>query len=469
MDRTFKTVDYQATLDVTVRLGACLPPDHLARFVVDAVAQLDLSAIYARYGSRGGEPYAPEVLIGLIFYGYATGVFSSRKIERATSESAPFRFISGNLHPDHDTLASFRKTFLPDLKSLFVEILLIARLVGVLQLGTISLDGSKVHADASKSNAVSHKRLLEIKAKLEAEVAELLALGERADRGNLPDGLVVSDEVALRNTRLARLAQAKAVLDARAKERDAAEQTEYEAKVREREGKARRSGRKPRGRGPTPPTPGPRDKDQYNFTDPDSRIMKNSTDQGFDQHYNVQVAVTQGDLLVVGESLSNHPNDQAEAKPTMDSIPTALGKPKAAALDNGYFSQTNIEAFDSRGIEPYIATGGDSHNQSWQERFAAEPTPPPADASPKVKMAYKLKTEVGKAIYAARKSTVEPVIGVIKEVLGFRQFSLRGEVAAAGEWCLVCLAFNLKRLHSLTSGRLLSEMLRLAPVELGNV
>ena len=469
MDRTFKTVDYQATLDVTVRLGDCLPPDHLARFIVDAVAQLDLSAIYARYGSRGGEPYAPEVLIGLIFYGYATGVFSSRKIERATSESAPFRFISGNLHPDHDTLASFRKTFLPDLKSLFVEILLIARLVGVLQLGTISLDGSKVHADASKSNAVSHKRLLEIKAKLEAEVAELLALGERADRGNLPDGLVVSDEVALRNTRLARLAQAKAVLDARAKERDAAEQTEYEAKVREREGKARRSGRTPRGRGPTPPTPGPRDKDQYNFTDPDSRIMKNSTDQGFDQHYNVQVAVTQGDLLVVGESLSNHPNDQAEAKPTMDSIPTALGKPKAAALDNGYFSQTNIEAFDSRGIEPYIATGGDSHNQSWQERFAAEPTPPPADASPKVKMAYKLKTEVGKAIYAARKSTVEPVIGVIKEVLGFRQFSLRGEVAAAGEWCLVCLAFNLKRLHSLTSGRLLSEMLRLAPVELGNV
>jgi transposase len=469
MDRTFKTVDYQATLDVTVRLGDCLPPDHLARFVVDAVAQLDLSAIYARYGSRGGEPYAPEVLIGLIFYGYATGVFSSRKIERATSESAPFRFISGNLHPDHDTLASFRKTFLPDLKSLFVEILLIARLVGVLQLGRISLDGSKVHADASKSNAVSHKRLLEIKAKLEAEVAELLALGERADRGNLPDGLVVSDEVALRNARLARLAEAKAVLDARAKERDAAEQTEYEAKVREREVKARRSGRKPRGRGPTPPTPGPRDKDQYNFTDPDSRVMKNSTDQGFDQHYNVQVAVTQENLLVVGESLSNHPNDQAEAKPTMDSIPTALGKPKAAALDNGYFSQTNIEALESRGIEPYIATGGDSHNQSWQERFAAEPTPPPADASPKAKMAYKLKTEVGKAIYAARKSTVEPVIGVIKEVLGFRQFSLRGEVAAAGEWCLVCLAFNLKRLHSLTSGRLLSEMPRLAPVELGNV
>ena len=463
--RTYKTVDYEATLDVTVKLGDCVPPDHLARFVVDAVAQLDLSAIYARYGSRGGAPYAPELLLGLLFYGYATGVFSSRKIERATYESAPFRFIAGNLHPDHDTLASFRKTFLPNLKALFVEILLLARMVGVLQLGTISLDGSKIHADASKSNAVSYKRLLEIKAKLEAEVAELLALGEQADRRKLPDGLVVSDEVVLRQARLARLAEAKVVIEARAKEHDAQEQAGYEAKVREREEKARKSGRKPRGPGPTPPIPGPRDKDQYNFTDPDSRIMKNSTDQGFDQHYNVQVAVTHDRLLIVGESLSNHPNDQAEAEPTIDSISAELGKPKAAALDNGFFSQANIAAFESREIDPYIATGRDSHSQNWRERFAAEPTPPLESASPKVKMAYKLKTQIGKAIHGARKSTVEPVIGIIKEVLGFRQFSLRGEVAAAGEWCLVCLAFNLKRLHSLTSGRLLSDRLRLAPVE----
>jgi transposase len=462
MDRTFKTVDYQAALDVTVRLGDCLPPDHLARFVVDAVAQLDLSPIYARYGPRGGEPYAPEVLIGLIFYGYATGVFSSRKIERGTYESAPFRFIAGNLHPDHDTLANFRKSFLSELKALFVEFLLIAQMVGVLQLGRISLDGSKLHADASKRSAVSYKRLLEIKAKLEAEVAELLALGEQADQGKLPDGLVVSDEVGLRKARLVRLAEAKAVIEARAKERDAVEQAEYEAKVREREEKARKRGRKPPGRPPTPPTPGPRAKDQYNFTDPDSRIMKNSQDQGFDQHYNVQVAVSQESLLIVGESLSNHPNDQAEAEPTVDAIPSVLGKPEAAALDNGYFSQTNIEAFESRGIEPYIAAGGDSHSQSWRERFAAAPSPPAESASPKVKMAYKLRTELGRAIYAARKSTVEPVIGIIKEVLGFRQFSLRGEMAAAGEWCLVCLAFNLKRLHSLTSGRLLSVLLKQA-------
>ena len=449
MSRTFKTVDYQATLEVSVRLGDCVPPDHLARFVVDTITQLDLSALYARYGSRGGEPYAPEPLLGLLFYGYATGVFSARKIERATYESAPFRFIAGNRHPDHDTLAHFRTSFLSELKGLFVEILLIARLAGVLQLGRISFDGTKIHADASKSNAVSYQRLLEIEQKLQAEVEELFALGERAEQADLPDGLVISDEIALRTARLARLAEAKAVLEARAKERHALEQAEYDAKVREREAKAAQSGRKPGGRPPQPPTAGPRAKDQYNFTDPDSRVMKNSTNQGFDQDYNAQVAVDQASFLIVGQSLSNHPNDQAEAQPTLESISSQLGQPGAAALDNGFFSATNIELFQSRGIDPYIATGRDAHHQSWQARFADQPAPPPQDASPQVQMAYQLKTALGKAIYAARKCTVEPVIGIIKAVLGFRQFSLRGADAVAGEWCLVCLAFNLKRLHSL--------------------
>src|SRR3990172_1647968 len=168
MSRAFKTANYEATLDVTVRLGDCVPPNHLARFVVDTIAQLDLSAIYGRYGSRGGEPYAPELLLGLLFYGYATGVFSTRKMEQGTYESAPFRFVAGNLHPDHDTLANFRKTFLSELKGLFVEILLIARLAGVLQLGRISFDGTKIHADASKSNAGSYKRLLGVEQQLQA-------------------------------------------------------------------------------------------------------------------------------------------------------------------------------------------------------------------------------------------------------------------------------------------------------------
>ncbi|MFL5801968.1 MAG: transposase [Roseiflexaceae bacterium] len=452
MSRTFKTADYDATLDVTVRLGDCLPPDHLARFVVDTIAHLDLSALYARYGSRGGQPYAPNILLALLFYGYATGVFSSRKIERATYETVPFRFIAGNLHPDHDTLATFRKTFLPELKDLFVQVLVLAQMAGVLKLGNISLDGTKIHADASKSKAVSYKHLLALQAHLRAEVEELFVLSEHLDQGEMPDGLVLSDEIALRQARLARLAEAKAVLQARAQERTALEQAEYEAKVQERAEKARQTGRTPRGRAPKAPTPGPRDKDQYNFTDPESRIMKHSSTEGFEQDYNAQLAVDQQSLLIVGVSLSNHPTDQHEAEPTLDAIAPDLGTPKAAALDTGYFSEDNIALFERRGIDPHIATGRDPHHPSWWERFAPLPAPPPEDASPKVKMAYKLKTVLGKAIYGLRKCTVEPVIGIIKEVLGFRQFSLRGEQAAAGEWCLVCLAFNLKRLHILLQG-----------------
>src|SRR5213594_3950539 len=234
MKRRFKTVNYEQALELTVRLGDCLPPDHLARFVVDSVAQLDLRALYAQYGTRGGEPYAPEVLLGLLLYGYATGVFSTRKIERATYETVPFRFIAGDLHPDHDTLAAFRKTFLSDLKDLFVQVLLLAQVAGVLKLGNISLDGTKIHADASKSKAVSYKHLLALEAHLQAEVEELFARSESASQDDLPDGLVVSDEIAIRQTRLARLAEAKAVLEARAKEREAIEQAEYEAKVQER-------------------------------------------------------------------------------------------------------------------------------------------------------------------------------------------------------------------------------------------
>jgi transposase len=454
MSRTFKIVDYQATLDQTVRLGDCLPPDHLARFIVDVIAQLDLSAIYARYQARGGAPYAPEILFGLLAYGYATGTFSSRKLERATYEAAPFRFIAGNLHPDHDTIASFRRTFLAELQDLFVQVLLLAQEMGVLKLGNISIDGTKIHADASKSKAVSYKRLLELETHLRAEVQALFVLAAHADQGSIPDGMVVATELALREERLARLAEAKAVLQARAEERQAIEQAAYEAKVREREAKTQRDGKPPRGRPPTPPTPGPRDDDQYNFTDPESRIMKNSTDKGFNQHYNAQVAVDQECLLIGGTSLSNHPTDQAEIVPTVAAIPVELGRPEAAALDQGYFSAGNITTLEGLGIEPSIATGREPHHLNWEAYFAAEPSAPPREASPKEQMAYKLRTVVGRAIYRLRKCTVEPVIGVIKEVLGFRQFSLRGVVGAAGEWVLVCLACNLKRLHVLNAGEL---------------
>lgn len=451
MTRKFITPDYDATLNSTVSLSEALPATHLARFIVDIIAQLDLGQIYARYGARGGEALAPEVLLALLFYGYATGVFSSRRIEKATYENLAFRFVAGGLHPDHDTIAHFRKTFLVELEDLFVQILLLAKLAGVLKLGNLSLDGSKIHADASKSHAVSYKRLLEAEAQLRLDVQELLSLGEQADQGELilPPDLDVNHELRLRQQRLENLAQAKAVLEARAQERYQAEQAAYEAKLKVRAEKAQKNQRRPRGPTPKPPQAGPGEKDQYNFTDPDSRIMKNSTNDGFDQHYNVQVAVAQECLLIVAPSLSNHPNDQREVEPTLDALSPRLGQPTAAALDNGYFSEANLRLLEGRGIEPYIATGRERHQLSWRSFFDQRPEPPPATASLQEQMAYKLRTEIGQAIYRLRKCTVEPVMGLIKEVLGFRQFSLRGLAAAAGEWCLVCLAYNLKRLHSL--------------------
>jgi transposase len=449
MTRKFQTVDYEAALHQTVTIKECLSPNHLARFIVAIIAQLDLKAFYAHFAPVGGVAFAPEILLGLLFYGYATGLFSSRKLEKATYESIPFRYIAGGLHPDHDTIANFRKIFLAEIKALFVQVLLVAQEAGALHLGNISLDGSKIHADASKSHAVSYHHLLELEKQLQQEVEELFALAEQVEQGDLPDGLNLADEIAFRQGRLVNLAEAKAILEARAQERYAAEQAAYEAKLRERAEKAEQTGQKPRGRSPTPPTPGPRDDDQYNFTDPDSRIMKNSTNKGVDQHYNPQVAVAQESFLIVANTLSNHPNDQAEAIPTVDAIPAEVGKPKAAALDNGFFSATNINELEARGIEPYIATGREPHHHSWRAFFAEKLAPPPADASPRLKMAYKLQTEIGKQIYRLRKCTVEPVIGIIKEIMGFRQFSLRGLAAAAGEWCLVCLAFNLKRLHVL--------------------
>jgi transposase len=452
MTRKFRTADYEKALDLQITVRDVLPPDHLARFIVDIVGQLDLSAIYKQYSEQGAPAYAPEVLLGLLFYGYATGVFSSRKLEKATYEVIPFRFIAGDMHPDHDTIAHFRRQFLAELKELFVQILLIAQEMGHLQLGNVSLDGSKIHADASKSKAVSYQRLLAIEAYLQAEVNELFALAEAADGGQLPAEMNISDEIERREQQLARLAEAKKVLTARAQARYEAEKAEYDTQMRAREAKAAEKGRKPPGRPPRPPTPGPRDKDQYNFTDPESRIMKNASNSGFDQHYNVQVVVDHDSRLIVGNWLCDQPNDKQAALPTIDTVPPALGQSRKANLDTGYFSEDNIAGLEARGIDPYIATGRCPHHQGWRAFFLDKPDPLPDDASVMEQMAYKLRRAIGKAIYRLRKSTVEPVIGIIKEVLGFRQFSLRGLLTAAGEWTLVCLAYNLKRLHTLQVG-----------------
>ena len=446
--RKFRRADYEATEKTQITLGEALPEEHLARFIVSVVALLDLSEIYERYSSRGGMPYAPEVLLGLLLYGYATGTFSSRKLERATYESIPFRYIAGNMHPDHDTLNQFRKDNLQTLKQLFVQVLVLAYVLGYVKLGNISIDGSKIHADASKSKAVSYGRILSMEKRLQQEIEALFALAEKAD-SEPSDDFDIDNEIGRRRTKLTNLAQAKAVIEAMARERHAEEQAEYERKMAARQEKEERTGKKSGGRAPQPPEPGPRDKDQYNFTDPESRIMKNGNNQGFEQSYNAQAAVEHESRLIVGNTLSNHPNDKQEGIATAQAIPVELGTPDAAAMDAGYFGPKTIEAFEAMGIDPYIATGRDSHHIDLWTLMEGEPEPPPDNADHKVKMLYKLRTEAGKAIYKLRKSTVEPVFGIIKAVMGFHQFSLRGLAAAAGEWNLVCLAYNLKRLHVL--------------------
>ena len=448
MAHHFIDVDHEAALEMRVRIGDVLPVTHLARFMVKIIEQLDFSGFYAEYGEQGRPAYAPELLFGILVYGYATGIFSSRRLERATYESLPFIYLAGGLHPDHDTLNSFRQRFLAEISELFVQVLLLAQAAGLLKLGNISLDGSKIHADASKSQAVSYARLLKIEARLRQEVKELLKLAAASEKESWPEGFDPAQEISLGQGHLDGLEQAKAVLEMRAQARYAQEKAEYESRMAQREAKIQETGKKAGGRPPQPPTPGIRDKEQYNFTDPDSRIMKNGNNAGFEQSYNAQVAVDQKEMLIVASTLSNHPSDRGEALPTVDAIPQDMGTPEAAALDNGYFSPDNIAGLELRGIDPYIATGREPHHLSWTH-FLEENPQPPADASAIVKMAYKLKTDIGQAIYRPRKYTVEPVIGIIKEVLGFRQFSLRGQVKAAGEWALVCLAFNLKRLHVL--------------------
>jgi transposase len=429
-----------------------LPEGHLARFIVEIVGQLDLTSIKSAYAGRGSKAHHPEMLLALLFYGYATGVFSSRKLERATYDSVAFRYIAANDHPDHDTIATFRKRFLSELKSLFVQILLIAQQMGILKLGKVSLDGTKIHANASKHRALSWKHACKLETQLKAEVEELLRQAEEADRADLPDGLDIPDELARREERLAAIARAKAEIEQRAAERHAQEQAEYEKKLAERKAKEQKSGKKQRGKQPKAPVPGPQDKDQVNLTDAESRIMPVSGG-GFEQSYNAQASVDLETLLIVGQHLSQNPNDKLEIDPALEvlsALPQSLGAVNTLLADAGYFSHDNVNACLKHEIRPYISSRRDKHNQSLKERFA-EPSPLSEGADAVTEMNHRLKTRDGRALYATRKCTVEPVFGIIKHVMGFRQFLLRGVKSVRGEWDLVCMAWNLKRLHALAA------------------
>ena len=450
MSVNFIEVDRETLFLLPPSLQDWLPQGHLARFVVEVVEQLDLRSLKASYVGRGSQPYNPEMLVALLFYGYATGVFSSRKLERSTYDSVAFRFIAANSHPDHDTIATFRRRFLPQLNQLFVQILLIARQLEVLKLGCVSLDGSKVKANASKHKALSYDHACKLEAQIKAEVAELLRKAETADRADLPDGMNIPEELERRDKRLAAIAAAKAEIEKRATERHTREQAAYEKKVAERAKKEQASGKKAKGKEPKPPKSGPTAKDQVNLTDAESRIMPTSGG-GFEQTYNAQAGVDTASKLIVAAHITQQPTDKQQLVPTLNNLatlPERLGRATVLIADSGYFSETNVAVCEENGITPYIAVDRQSHNQHLWERFT-EPAPLPEDADSVSMMKHRLKTTAGKAIYAQRKITSEPVFGIIKAVMGFRSFLLRGFEAIEGEWNLVCMAYNIKRLHAL--------------------
>jgi hypothetical protein len=377
-------------------------------------------------------------------------VFSSRKLERATYDSVAFRFVAANQHPDHDTIAAFRKRFLKEIEALFVKILLLAREMGVLKLGTVALDGTKVHANASRHSALSYEHACKIEAQLKAEVAELLAKAEAADKADIPDGMSIPEELARREERLKKIAEAKAKIEARAKERYEREKAEHEAKLAAREAKEKATGKKPGGKPPAPPVEGPLPKDQINLTDEESRIMP-VAGGGFEQCYNAQAVVAEDSLLVIAGDVVQAPNDKQQLEPMLaktGALPEELGKAKTMLADNGYFSDANVKSCAAAGIEPLIAMNRDSHHPSLGERFAEAP-PAPEDPTPVEAMAHRLKTPEGKKLYALRKCMPEPVFGIIKSVLGFRQFLLRGLENVRAEWSLVTMAWNVKRMFVL--------------------
>ena len=428
-----------------------LTQDHLARFVVEVIDGLDLSKLTRQYAGRGSKAHHPATLLAILVYGYCTGIFSSRKLEMATYDSVAFRYIAAGSHPDHDTLATFRRRFIDELAGLFVQVLEMATEMKLLKLGTVCLDGTKIHANASRHSALSHGHIVKLEAQLKQEVLELLALAEAADTANIPDGMSLPKELKLREDRLAAMATAKAKIAARAAERYAREKAEYDEKMSKREAKAKakanQSGKKPGGKPPAEPQPGVKDSDQINLTDEESRIMP-VAGGGFEQCYNAQAAVDAPTMLVVATTVTQAPNDKQQVQPMIEVLQEQapkLGEVETLIADTGFCSEKNILACEEANMEPLIAVARQDHHPHWSERFT-EPPPLKADATPMQAMTHRLTTLAGKAAYALRKQTVEPVFGIIKSVMGFRQFSLRGLRKVTGEWNLVCLAWKVKRM-----------------------
>jgi transposase len=434
MPKGYRTYLPEQELLLPPSLREWLPENHLVYFVSDVVDQLDLSAIHAVYEKeeRGQPPYDPSLRTKLLVYGYCIGVFSSRRIQKRLQEDIPFKVLGAGNEPDFRTLSDFRKIHIATLQSLFEQVLAMALECGAIKLGRVSLDGTKLKANASKHKAMSYGRMKEKQLQLKEEVKQLLEQAEAADEAEdrqygSKRGDELPEELQRRETRLAKIKQAKKVLQQRARDK-ATEEGKGAAEVKQAK---------------------PEDKDQYNFTDPESRIMKGA--DGFVQGYNAQAAVEPTLLLIVGQKVTEANNDKQQLIPMVELIEQQSGqRPEAILADNGYCSEENLEHLESaarpeRKIEGFIATGKQKHGE---HRLPAKRGPLPQGATRVDRMKRKLQTKVGKAVYAARKCVVEPVFGQMKQARGFRQFLLRGKDKVKGEWALLCLTHNILRFYA---------------------
>ena len=452
MAAKFVSIDHDSPLLLPPDLRDWLPDNHMVHFIMDAVNALDLSSAQINVHGSGSAQYPPSMMLGLLIYSYSTGTFSSRRIETLTFENVAVRYLCADTHPDHDSICTFRRKNKELLSSCFHQVLELAVDTKVLKVGniTVAIDGTKILANASKHSAMSHGHLEKQMELAEQQIAQLLAKAEGADSAPLEDGLSIPDEIKRREDRIAELKKAKAVIEERAKKRFEEEATEYQEKLKKRKAKQEATGKKPRGRKPKPPEEGPRDKDQYNFTDPESRIMK--TRGGFEQGYNAQAAVEVDTMLVVGQYVTDAPNDKQQLAPGLDSISPGVGPVSEVLVDTGYYSEKAVLDAEGRESPPkvYAAMGRQHHGRSVEElEKKADPPEPLKDATVPEIMKHRLETKAGKELYGLRKQTVEPVFGIIKEVLGFRRFSMRGLANCTSEWNLVTTSYNLKKLFNL--------------------
>ncbi len=462
--KCFRTFDLGQTLLLPPDLRDWLPEGHLARFVAEIVGELDLSAILAEYDGdgRGQAAYHPQMMAGLLIYGYCVGIFSSRRIERATYEDVAFRFLSGDQHPDHDTIAAFRERHLQAMKGLFLQVLKLCEKAGLVKLGHVALDGTKVKANASKHKAMSYDYMCKREQELAAQIAGLLAQASSIDaaedqqygRGQGAEQLPT--DLARSQQRLAKIREAKAALEQEARAAAERKKTEVEAALAERARREAETGKSvsgPKPIAPDPTTAKPEAKDQRNFTDPESKIMKDGASKGFEQAYNAQIVVDDAHQIIVAEDLITQTNDKQQLAPMLAQVQTNLGrKPTAASADAGYYADGQLIDPRLEGIDLHVPPDRQKHNQP----PPPEDLPPPSTAAavespatPKTRIAdmrTKLRTAAGYAIYRMRKAIVEPVFGQVKQVRGFRRLSFRGKVKTGAEWSLVCTTHNLLKL-----------------------